>query len=112
MRGEKSHPLFAYRIQDDGANEVHHHFRHALQLAGHQLARRSCHHHQYRHDGNDDPHHDNGLIDGNIQSAEGNRNPVMKFKRMQRTFFHGDFALSLLNGVMSSATVAPTGTHS
>ena len=36
----------------------------------------------------------------------------MKFKWMQRTFFHGDFVLSLLNGVMSSATVAPTGTHS
>ena len=48
-------------------------------------------HHEHGHQGDDDPHHDDGFINGNIHSTEGQGDPVVQLKRMKRTFFHGAF---------------------
>ena len=88
---EELHAVFPHRVQNHAANKIDQHLGKALQFARHQPAGRPRHDHEDGDERHHHPHHDDGFVDGNIQAAKIDRNIVVQFKRMQRTFFHAPF---------------------
>ena len=70
MSGKNLIPFMPHRVENDIADKFRNHFGHILQLGRHQLSGRGGLDHQHRNQRHDNPHHDDGFIDGNIKAAE------------------------------------------
>ena len=83
-KGEKAHPLLAHGLHDHATDKVHKQFRQALQLGWDEATGRTRHDEQQGTHRNHDPHHDDCLVQANIDAEQGPVDQTAEFKGMKR----------------------------